>query len=65
MLNGNKLSGGIPLELGSFERLEYLDLSTNRFGKSNLANIGNLLKIHYLNLSNNKLNSTFQYKFVN
>ena len=45
MLNGNKLYGGLPLELGSFINLEYLDLSTNRFGKAILRNIGSLLKL--------------------
>ena len=33
MLNGKKLYSGLPLELGSLINLEYLDLSTNKFGK--------------------------------
>ena len=61
MLNGNKLYGGLPLELGSFINLEYLDLSTNRFGKAILRNIGSLLKLE-LSVTREQTNRTTSSK---
>ena len=54
-LSHNKLSEGIPTELGSLANLEALSLGDNRLSGSIPSELGNLVNLQVLNLASNQL----------
>lgn len=61
-LSGNKLSGNLPIQVGSIGQLLYLDLSKNTLSGSIPDRIGNLKKLSYLNLSENSFSGSIPDK---
>lgn len=55
VLSKNRLSGVIPLDLGSLGELSLLDLSMNKLNGTVLSSLGDCSKLFNLNLSNNEL----------
>ena len=51
----NKLTGGIPAEIGNLTGLIYLFLNNNQLTGGMPMEIGNLIQLNYLNLSYNQL----------
>jgi len=54
-LDNNQLTGSIPTELESLDRLEYLHLSNNQLTGSIPTELGNLINLKQLILNNNPL----------
>jgi hypothetical protein len=54
-LEGNDLIGELPVEIGNFLTLEYMNLSRNSIGSLLPSEIGNLLTLETLNLSQNEI----------
>ena len=57
-LNGNRLTGSLPPELGGIANLTVLSLSDNRLTGSLPPELGNLSKLQYLSLSDNRLSGS-------
>ncbi|XP_040365700.1 MDIS1-interacting receptor like kinase 2 isoform X1 [Rosa chinensis] len=60
-MEGNRISGQIPPELGQLTKLQYLTLSSNEFSGEFPVSIGNLSLLFTLNLSRNHLTGTIPY----
>ncbi|MBF8961757.1 hypothetical protein I0P70_00750 [Pontibacter sp. FD36] len=55
MLNGNGLSGALPVSLGNLAGLQYVYLHDNSLSGTIPASVGNLATLYHLYLSNNSL----------
>lgn len=58
VLKGNKFSGGLPPDVGSFYLLEHLDISSNRFVGPFSPSLLSLPSIKYLSIRGNKFTGT-------
>jgi Leucine-rich repeat (LRR) protein len=65
VLTSSGLTGNLPTELGSIDRLKVLDIGSNQFSPGGMipTELGNLLRLEFLNVANSGLNETLPETF--